>query len=784
MWIIILGLVLLNINKSLAQDCTVYGTISDYNSGETLIGVNVVFIGNNVGTTTNNYGFYSITIPSDKYKIVCSFVGYKNDTLDIILDQSKKSDIKLQAITTQIEEVVIKAVKNKVSNPIMNKNTLNIKEIKSIPTVLGEPDVIKSLQLLPGVQTTNEGTTNISIRGGTHDQNLFLLDEAPVYNPDHSLSFFSAFNPDAIKDISIYKGAFPAQFGGRVSSVVDIRMKEGNNQKYSLKGSLGLIASSLTLEGPIKSDKTSFIVSGRYSYTGTIANGLDALTNVISIYPLRNLSGNNDISFYDLTFKMNHTINDKNRIYLSAYTSHDDFMFRVLNNNSKMEWGNNTFTLRWNRIHNSKLFSNQTFIYSNYAYSYYMLDDQRKFEWKSNLKEYDYKVDFDWFINSNNHAKFGSVISLHQFQPGKIEKRDTSSVIKSFTLGNKKALETSFYISNQHNIADNLKLEYGIRYNAFFNLGEGTGYHYDSEMEYVIDTVKYNNNDIIKFYDGLEPRISIAYLFNNKNSLKFSYSRTKQYLLLMSNSAVGLPTDIWLPANQYIEPLTSDQISFGYFNSIWNNSLETSMELYYREIQNVIDFKDNADLFLNDQIETQIRSGKRKAYGMEFMLKKNSGKLTGWLSYTLSKATQKIEGLNNNNWYHPKFDKLHNLSLVASYNISKRWQISATFKYSSGGYTTVPTEAYYFNGVPFVQYSERNGYKLPDYHRLDLAFNYKSKKNDLRKWSGEWNFGVYNIYNRKNIFSVYTELDSGFKLQTSKLYLYGAVPFVSYNFNL
>ncbi len=781
---IILVLLLFHVNKVLAQDYTIFGTVTDKNSGETLIGVNTIVVGMNLGTTTNNYGFYSITLPSDNYKIAYSFIGYKTDTIDIFLNQSKTNDIKLQPVTTKLEEVVINAVKNRISNPAMNKNSLSIKEIKSLPAVFGEPDVIKSLQLLPGVQTTNEGTTNISIRGGTHDQNLFLLDEAPVYNPDHSLSFFSAFNPDAIKDISIYKGSFPAQFGGRISSVIDIRMKEGNNQKYAINGSLGIIASSLTVEGPIKSEKTSFIVSGRYSYAGAVANGIYELADMIYLPALNDFPGNNDISFYDLTLKINHTINHKNRIYLSAYTGKDNFFFRVLSNNSSLDWGNNTFTLRWNHIHKSKMFSNHTFIYSNYGYSYYMLDDQRKFEWASNLNEIDYKVDFDWFVSSNNHIKFGSVISYHLFQPGKIEKRDTSSVIKSFTLGNQRALETSFYISNQQMIADNLKLEYGIRYNAFFNLGEGTVFQYDSNMEIILDTLKYDNGDIIKFYDGLEPRISIAYLFNSKNSLKFSYSRTKQYLLLMSNSSVGLPTDVWLPANKYIKPMTSDQFALGYFNSIWNNSLETSIELYYREIQNVIDFKDNANLFLNNQIETQIRSGNRNAYGMEFMVQKNNGKLTGWLSYTLSKALQKIEDVNNNSWYHPTFDKLHNISLVASYQISKRWHISTTFKYSSGGYATVPKETYYFNGVPFVQYTERNGYKLPDYHRLDLAFNYKGKKNEHKKWQGEWNFGVYNLYNRKNIFSLFTELDSEFQLQTNKLYLFGIVPFVSYNFNL
>ncbi|HAF27775.1 MAG TPA: hypothetical protein DCG75_01895 [Bacteroidales bacterium] len=780
---IILVLLLFHVNKVLAQNHTIFGTVTDENSGETLIGVNVAVVGMDVGTTTNNYGFYSITLPVGNYETTYSYIGYKTDTVNLFLKETKQININLQSTITQLDEVVISVVRNNIINPEMNRNTLDIKEIKSIPMVLGEPDVIKSLQLLPGVQTTNEGTTNISIRGGTHDQNLFLLDEAPVYNPDHSLSFFSAFNPDAIKDVSIYKGYFPAQFGGRISSVVDIRMKEGNNQKYAITGSLGIIASSLTLEGPIKSDKTSFIISGRYSYAGVVANGIYELGNIVSIPSLNNFSGDNDVSFYDLTLKINHTINEKNRIYLSSYTGKDNFFFRILSNNSKLNWGNNTFTLRWNHIHNSKLFSNHTFIFSNYGYSYYMLDDQRKFEWISNLKDFNYKTDFDWFVNSNNHVKFGYNISYHFFQPGKIEKSDTSSVIKTFSLGKQRAIEASIYVSSQQMISDNIKLEYGIRYNSFFNMGEGTVFKYDSDMETILDTITYSNGELIKFYDGLEPRVSIAYLFNSKNSLKVSYSRTKQYMLLMSNSSVGMPTDVWLPANKYIEPLISDQYALGYFSRLKNN-LEVSVELYYRKIQNIIDFKDNANLFLNNQIETQVRSGNRNAYGLEFMVQKNTGKLTGWLSYTLSKALQKTEDVNNNNWYHPTFDKLHNISLVANYQISKRWYISTTFKYSSGGYATVPKEAYFFDGVPFVQYTERNGYKLPDYHRLDLAINYKCKKNEHRNWQAEWNFGVYNLYNRKNIFSLYTELNSDYQLQTSKLYLFGIVPFVSYNFNL
>ncbi len=419
---------------------------------------------------------------------------------------------------------------------------------------------------------------------------------------------------------------------------------------------------------------------------------------------------------------------------------------------------------------------------SNYGYNYYLLDEQRKFNWKSGLKELNYKLDFDWYLNSTNHLRFGSILTAHFFEPGQINKSDTNSITRSFSLGDKNAIDVSLYLSNNQKIKDNILLEYGLRYTSFITYGAEEIYKYDSNQGVIYDTIQLKPGAIEQFYQGLEPRINFSYILAHNNSIKASYSRNKQYLFLISNSSVGMPTDIWLPAGHNIKPMTSDQYTIGYFQVLKNRPFEFSSEIYYREIGNVVDFIDNTDLFLNNQIETQLRSGIRKAYGIEFMLQKTTGKMTGWISYTLSESKQKIDGINNDNWYHPTFDKTHNLSLLFSYQFAKSWVFSANFKYTSGGYLTVPKEAFFFEGVPFVQYSERNGYELPAYHRLDLSMTYKSKKNANRKLQGEWILGVYNAYNRKNIFSLFSDLNSLFDLEITKLYLFGIVPSISYNF--
>jgi hypothetical protein len=652
-----------------------------------------------------------------------------------------------------------------------------------MPAVMGESDLVKSLQLLPGIQATNEGTTNLSVRGGSFDQNLFLLDDAPVYNPSHALGFFSVFNSDAIKSVKVYKASFPAQYGGRLSSIVDIRMKEGNNKQLSVSGGLGLIASRLTLEGPLIKDKASFIVSGRYSYAGLTANGAGLLGQSLRIGGLMDFNANNEINFYDFNAKVNYRINDKNHLFLSAYTGSDHFFYYAIDDNSSMDWGNITGTARWNHVFGPKLFANTMFIFSKYDYSYILKDDARHFKWSANLQEMDAKTDFDYFLNPNNHIKFGVSVENHNYFPGKVEPSDETSITKAFTLDQQRAIISTAYLNNEQRISDKIGIDCGLRYSTFFLLGESTVYSYSPEME-MIDSVNYSGGELVKFYHSLEPRLSLRYQLNGNSSVKLSWAKTVQFQHLIGNSSVGLPSDVWIPASTYIKPQSANQIAIGYYRSFANNRYEFSMEAYYRKMYNVIDYRDNADLFLNPHVETQVLAGKGQSYGLELYLEKKTGKLTGWISYTLSKTTRQIDGINNDQAYSATYGKRHYLSLLANYQLSKTWSVSSIFKFTSGGFATIPEGTFNYYGAAFNYYTDRNGYKLPPYHRLDLSFNYQSRKNEHRKWKTEWNFGIYNVYDRKNIFALFMKLDDyDFRLSKgSKMYLYGITPFVTFNF--
>ncbi len=766
-----------------AQKITIFGTIRDVENGEHLIGATISAQGKNLGTSTNNYGFYSLTIPEGTYDISYSFVGYRTILHHLELSEDTTIDIGLEPEIKSLDEVIVEAKDN--SSVFINQmgiHSVNLKTIKLTPAAAGEIDPVKNLQLLPGIITVNEGTTNLSVRGGSFDQNLFLLDDAPVYNPSHALGFFSTFNPDAISSVKIYKTAFPAQYGGRLSSIIDIRMKEGNNQAINGSGGVGLIASRLSLEGPLKKDQASFIICGRYSYAGLIANAFGLLGQALRIGSLMDFNANNEINFYDLNAKVNYKIKN-NHFYLSAYSGHDHFYYYSIDNNASMEWGNRTGTARWNHVFNSRLFSNTMVVYSKYDYSYILKDDARHFKWSSNLQELDIKSDFDYFLNPSNHLQFGISLEKHNYFPGKIEPRDSTSLTKPFDLDSQKSIESSLYISNTQKIGDKLSINYGLRYSMFFLLGESMVYSYSPDME-VIDSTHFGNGELIKFYSGLEPRLDLRYLINENNSLKFSYTYVNQYQHLICNSTVGLPTDVWLPANKTIKPQFSNQLSAGFYKSLPGNKYELYTELYFRRTGNIIDYRDNADLFLNPRIETQILKGKGQSYGAEFYVEKKSGKLTGWISYTLSQTTKQINGINNNEPYPATYDKRHNLSVVLLYKLSNAWDIGSTFKFTSGGYITIPEGTFHYYGVAFNYYTSRNGFKLPPYHRLDVSFTYKNPKKQLKPWKPEWNFGIYNIYDRKNIFSLFIKMiDVNFSaFEAYKMYLYGITPYLSYNF--
>lgn len=767
-----------------AQKHTVYGYIQDKLSGEKLIGATVSALDGSAGTVSNNYGFYSLTLPKGKQVIKYTYVGYQSVTKTIVLLHDSVIDIELENENAKLSEVTVTASKNnKVVNNGMGSQSLNMAAIKQMPATMGEPDLVKSLQLLPGIQATNEGTTNLSVRGGSFDQNLFLLDDAPVYNPSHALGFFSVFNSDAIKSVKIYKGSFPARYGGRLSSVVDIHMKEGNNKQLSYSGGVGLIASRLTIEGPLVKDKASFIVSGRYSYAGLTANGAGLLGQSLRIGNLRDFSANNEINFYDLNAKLNYKLNDRNHLFLSAYSGADHFYYYAIDDNSSMDWGNITGTARWNHIFNSKLFANTMFVFSKYNYSYILKDDARHFKWSSSLQEMDIKTDFDYFPNPDNHIKFGVSAENHNYSPGQVKPRDKTSITKPFTLDSQRAIISAAYLNNEQRVSDRIGLDYGLRYSAFFLMGESTVYSYSPEME-VMDSVNYSNGELVKFYHSLEPRVSMRYQLNQNSSLKVSWSKTVQFQHLLGNSAVGLPSDVWVPASSSIKPQSARQFAMGYYRTFDSNRYEFSTEAYYRKMYHVIDYRDNADLFLNPHVETQVLSGKGQSYGLEFYLEKKIGKLTGWLSYTLSRTTRQIDGINNNRAYPATYDKRHNLSLLANYQLSGTWSVSSIFKFTSGGYATIPEGTFNYYGAAFNYYSSRNGYQLPSYHRLDLSFNYQSRKNEHRKWKTEWNFGIYNVYDRKNMFALFIKQDDTeiYSSRAYKMYLYGITPFITFNF--
>jgi len=766
-----------------AQKSTVYGTVKDALTGENLIGAIIQIKETNQMVTANNYGFYSISTNSGKCTIVCSYLGYSGLIQSIEIEKSTKLDIELSPQIKSLNEVTIKGNRSIVNSTEVSKNVISINRIKSITSMTGEPDVLKSLQLLPGVQTAGEGSANLNVRGGSFDQNLIILDEAPVYNPSHALGFFSTFNTDALNNVSFYKGAFPAQYGGRLSSIVDITMREGNYKKFAANVGIGLLASRLTLEGPIVKDKASFIISGRYSYAGQTLNlaGLFG-QEMLQIWELRNFNDNNKINFYDLNAKINYRINDKNHLYFSTYTGGDRFYSYSLNNNNSLEWGNTTSTLRWNHIFNSSLFSNFTGYYSNYNYSYSINDDLKNFIWKSNIQEAGLKADFNSYLNSSNHIKFGAAAVYHYFSPGKILPQSDRSSVKPFSLGTKNALEISAYISNEQKISERLSIDYGLRYAGFINIGSDTVFQYNEEKTQVTGFKAYRSGEIVNYYQSLEPRISARYLLGPRSSIKLAYGRTTQFLHLLSNSSLGLPTDVWMPPDKDIRPQSSSQFVLGYYHSFNDNQYEFTSEVYYKTLRNIIDFKDNANLFVNKHIDTQILSGDGYAYGNEYMLEKKTGKLTGWIAYTFSQTQYQIDGINENRYFSPRWDIRHNLSITGNYQINTRWSVSSTFKFTSGGYFTIPEGTFVYNGAAFNFYSERNGYQIEPYHRLDVSATYTPQKNITRKWKSEWVFGIYNIYDRKNIYTLFARQESAINSnQFFKMYLFGIVPSVTYN---
>jgi CarboxypepD_reg-like domain/TonB-dependent Receptor Plug Domain len=782
---------LLSASFAYAQErYTINGYIKDATNGEALIGATLYLKTQNTGTTTNVYGYYSLTLPTGVYEVDFSYLGYARQSQTIELSKNIRLDINLKPEGEELEEVVVRADKDQsiVQSVEMSVNSLDIKTISKIPAFLGEVDVIKSLQQLPGVATVGEGASGFNVRGGNVGQNLILLDEATVYNSSHLLGFFSVFNPDAVKDTKLYKGAVPAQFGGRIASLLDVRMKDGNNQDHEVTGGIGTIFSRLAFEGPLLNKKGSFIVAGRRSYIDVLARPFVEV-----------LKDGGALNFYDLTGKANYNINDRNRIYLSGYLGRDVFFF---DKNQGFSWGNNTATLRWNKIFNDRLFANFSAIYSNYDYALRFGENARdNFKWNSSISNFTFKPAFSYFVNSNNEISFGVEGNYYNFDPANAQGTSNGETV-DISLARKYNLESALYVGNDQKINDVFSVQYGLRYSLFHSFGKGIQYVYGEATEpgkrrLPMSEKQFASGKLMAKYDTWEPRFSAKAQLNNQSSIKVSYNRMAQYLHLISNTTASNPLDVWTPSSNNIAPQLGDQYTVGYFRTIGEaEKYEFSVEGYYRNTQNQVDYIDGADLLINPFLEGDLLSGDGRAYGLEFYLQKKTGRFNGWIAYTLGKTELKVRGINNDDWYATRFDQRHNLKLTGFYDINKRWSASANFTLISGTPTTFPTSRFIQQGIliPYNANDSRNNVRLSAYHRFDVSFRLEGrtiKRNGKdRKNSDYWVFGVYNLYSRKNQFSINFSQDDKRYVEgdvinsaASQLAIVGVpIPSISYNF--
>jgi outer membrane receptor for ferrienterochelin and colicin len=747
------------------------GYIKDAKTGEALIGATVLIRELKKGVATNTYGFYSVSMMPGTYNVDFSYIGYTTVSRQINLTENSSLVIELSDETKLLNEVVVTAERSndKLKKAEMSVQKLEMKTIRKIPALMGEVDVLKAIQMLPGVQATSEGTSGFSVRGGGNDQNLIILDEAPVYNASHLMGFFSVFNNDAVSNIKLYKGDIPAYYGGRLSSVLDVRMKEGNSKEFKATGGLGLISSRLTIEGPIKSEKTSFLISGRRTYADLF-------------FPL---FSNKDLQksmlyFYDANLKVNHQLNENNRLYLSAYLGRDIFGQKDLSLGS---FGNKTATLRWNHQYSSILFSNLTGIVSNYDYLMEMKMAGTDNVWRSKLFDYALKADFNLYPNPENEIKFGGSSTYHTINPcDAYSERDGKR--QTFKIDDQYSFEHGIYASNSQKIGEKLTLKYGLRLAIFQNIGEATVDKYDASHN-LVDSAKYKSGDIYNTYTGLEPRLGINYTLNDISSLKASFSRTNQFLQLASNSNGGMPLDYWFPASPNVKPQKADQYAIGYFRNIFDGSIETSIEAFYKSMDNVIDFRDHADMLFNPRLEGDIRTGKAQSYGLEFLIRKNEGRFNGWISYTLSRATRKIPEINDGKTYNATYDKPHNVNIIVNYEISKRVTASANWVYASGTPITFPVGSYKVGNNVVPVYSKRNEYRMRDYHRLDLSVTISEKERPGSLWQGEWVFSLYNVYGRHNDWIInFVNKDNNIENKVAqRMYLpFVFFPGITYNF--
>jgi hypothetical protein len=765
---------------------TISGVVKDAGNGETLFGATVLLKGTSIGSTTNEYGFYSVTAPEGNYTLITSYLGFTSFERAVHLNSNQKLNIEIKGDAAQLNEVVITAEESKkvdLQTPQMSAAKLSTKDIKQIPVVLGELDLIKSIQLLPGITNAGEGASGFNVRGGAEDQNLILLDEAIIYNASHLFGFFSVFNADAIKDVKLYKGGIPARFGGRASSVLDIRQKDGNSKKFELTGGIGAISSRLAAEGPSFKDKGSFLIAGRAAY----ANIFLALAGESS-----------RAGFYDLNLKTNYEIDAKNKLYLSGYLGNDNFNLAGFFTNS---YGNLSGNLRWNHIFSSKLFSNVSLIYSRYNYNLQIPIEG--IDWTSDITNYNARYDFEYYASDKLKFDFGVNAIYYSFNPGMLKPLNSESGVNPEKLDDKFALESGVYASLEHKISKKLTAQYGLRFGYFNRLGKQTINNYANNQPVICNeqlgiyeraeptsSTHYGKGKSIANFNNFEPRFSLAYQLNDVSSVKASYNRMAQYLHLISNTTSATPLDVWVPSGKFVKPQIANQYALGYFRNLNEGMFSIETEAYYKTIDNRIDYINGAELIAQNTIETEILTGEARAYGLEFLLRRNQGDFTGWIAYTLSKSQQRTPGgaaggpgINNGKWYNAYSDKSHYISFTGSYKFNEKWRLGANMVFQTGRPVTYPNGQFVYNGLSVATYSNRNADRLPAYHRLDLSATLTPQKNKDRKWQGEWVFGLYNAYNRKNAASIsFGQNQQTGITEATRTSIFGIVPSVTYNF--
>ena len=760
--------------KAQSNKITLNGYVRDATSGEELIGVTIYFPISKKGVVTNVYGFYSITIDKGAYDISYSYMGYNTIKRTLDLNANQELNIELEPSVETMQEIVIsaEAADANVTGLEISTEKIDIVALKNMPSVFGEPDLIKMVQMMPGVITAGEGTSSYFVRGGSADQNLILIDEAPIYDPSHLFGYISVFNSDVIKESKLYKGGIPSQFGGRLSSILDVRTKDGNNKKFKGSAAIGTLASKATIEGPIKKDKGSYILSARRSYADVFLK----------------IAGNeNSVYFYDVNAKVNWKQSNKDRFFAAGYFGRDAFS---LGGVFGFDWGNATGTFRWNHLFSEKMFSNTTFIASKFDYGLELKDPATGFRWTSVINELSFKQHFNWFVSPKNELDFGYNFTYRKFEPANFAPTSESSIFTPVQLQKLYALDHALYIGNKQTISSKLSLVYGLRLSIFQNVGPGEVKTYsdpqDNTRPDVIKVDSYDKFEPIITYANLEPRFSARYLLNDISSLKFSYNRMAQNVHLVSSGTVPLPFNTWSPSSTYLKPQIADQVALGYFRNFKEDMFALSVEAFYKKMQDVTDFADNADIFFNEDLATEFRQGDSEAYGLEFQLKKTAGKVTGFINYTLSNSTRTIPGVNKGATFRSNYDRRNALNILASYSHSERWDFSGAFTYSTGRPITLPTGQYEYQFYKPSYVTERNGYLLPAYHRLDFSAVLTPLKNKNRHIQTKWVFAVYNAYNRKNPFTLSArdkEVDGSLtgEKEFVMVYLFPIVPSVTFN---